>query len=184
MTIPDILTGDRVRLDAVCRADLPTIAGWWSDGAAQRRYDAVPAMPKDPEQMVTWLEAARGSSTDFRFAVRLVGDGALIGLVEIDGILWNHRVGWVSLLIGDAGARGRGFGTEAMSLALRFAFHELNLHRLQLTVFDYNSPAISLYERLGFVREGVYRQFLARDGARHDMLLYGLLRPEWEAAYG
>jgi RimJ/RimL family protein N-acetyltransferase len=64
--------------------------------------------------------------------------------------------------------------------ALRFAFHELNLHRVCLTVFSYNAPAIALYERLGFVREGVYREHIERDGQHFDMLLFGLLRREWE----
>ena len=53
---------------------------------------------------------------------------------------------------------------------------------MQLTVFAYNERAIALYEKLGFVREGVYREFLARDGVRYDMYLYGLLRREWEAS--
>jgi RimJ/RimL family protein N-acetyltransferase len=46
-------------------------------------------------------------------------------------------------------------------------------------VFSYNESAIALYEALGFTREGVYREHLERDGRRHDMYLYGLLRSEW-----
>ncbi len=68
-----------------------------------------------------------------------------------------------------------------MRLLLTFAFDELNLHRVQLTVFSYNRPAIALYEKLGFQREGTFREFLQRDGRRHDMFLYGLLRREWQA---
>ena len=63
---------------------------------------------------------------------------------------------------------------------LRYAFHELNLYRLQLTVFDYNERALALYRGLGFQHEGAMRQFLERDGERHDMYLMGLLRPEWQ----
>jgi len=75
----------------------------------------------------------------------------------------------------------QGYGQEAMRLLLAFGFQELNLYRVQLTVFSYNPRAIRVYEKLGFQREGVFRQALHRDGQRHDMLLYGLLRPEWEA---
>ncbi len=46
-------------------------------------------------------------------------------------------------------------------------------------MFEYNERAIALYEKLGFRREGVYREFLSRDGQRYDMYLYGLLRREW-----
>ena len=67
-----------------------------------------------------------------------------------------------------------------MRLLLDYAFGELNLHRFQLTVFAYNERASALYEKLGFVREGVFREFLLRDGTRYDMYLYGLLRREWE----
>ena len=43
-----------------------------------------------------------------------------------------------------------------------------------------NERAIALYEKAGFRREGVFREFGQRDGRRYDMYLYGLLRPEWE----
>ncbi len=65
---------------------------------------------------------------------------------------------------------------------MRFAFDEVNLRRLSLTVFAYNTRAIRLYEGMGFVREGTFREFLVRDGQPHDMLLYGLLEREWRAA--
>ncbi|WP_291634364.1 GNAT family protein, partial [Clostridium sp.] len=77
--------------------------------------------------------------------------------------------------------RGRGYAKEALRLTIDFGFEELNLHRIELTVLEYNEPAIKLYERLGFKREGVYREFIHRDGKRYDMYLYGMLRPEWDS---
>ncbi|MCZ7572072.1 MAG: GNAT family N-acetyltransferase [Ardenticatenaceae bacterium] len=76
---------------------------------------------------------------------------------------------------------GKGYGHEALELALGFAFRELNLYRVQLTVFGYNERAIALYKTAGFQREGVYREFMQRDGQRYDLHLFGLLRREWEA---
>ena len=70
---------------------------------------------------------------------------------------------------------GRGIGFDQ-------CFDELNLHRVQLTVFDYNKRAIALYEKLGFQHEGTFREFLHRDGRRYDMHLYGLLRREWQTS--
>ncbi|WP_241494631.1 GNAT family N-acetyltransferase [Bacillus coahuilensis] len=119
------------------------------------------------------------SEKDYRFSIRLKSTDDLIGYMELDDILWSNRVGWISLGIGELEHRGKGYGKEAMDTILRYAFHELNLHRIQLTVFSYNEPAIHLYEKVGFQKEGTYRQFLERDGNRHDMLLYGLLKEEW-----
>jgi RimJ/RimL family protein N-acetyltransferase len=83
--------------------------------------------------------------------------------------------------IGERTLWGQGYGFEASQLALEFAFHELNLHRVQVTVFSYNKRSQALFEKLGFRQEGVFREFLERDGQRHDMFLYGLLRQEWQA---
>jgi len=87
----------------------------------------------------------------------------------------------MSIGLGDSANWGKGYGDEATRLALGFAFNELNLHRVQLTVFAYKPRAIHLYEKLGFQKGGIYREFLQRDGRRFDMYLYGLLRHEWEA---
>jgi RimJ/RimL family protein N-acetyltransferase len=48
-------------------------------------------------------------------------------------------------------------------------------------VFSYNLRSLTLFEKLGFQREGVFPEFLQRDGRRHDMILFGLLCHEWEA---
>lgn len=65
---------------------------------------------------------------------------------------------------------GQGFGQESIKLLLPFAFWVLNLHRLSLTVFSYNTRAIQLYKRLGFVQEGIARQAIQRDGQCFDLL--------------
>lgn len=181
MPIGGVLQGSRVRLDAIHRDDLPIIVGWWQDNVALRHFDAIPARPRTLEQVQRWAESYNESDKEFRFAVRRLSDDQIIGVIDLDGILWHQRVGWISLMIGDCALRGQGYGHEAMEVAMRFAFDELNLHRLQLSVFAYNANAIAMYTRLGFQREGAMREFLERDGQRYDMLLFGLLRSEWRA---
>ncbi|MFD1395263.1 GNAT family N-acetyltransferase [Kroppenstedtia eburnea] len=177
--VESILIGERVRLTALEEKDLATVATWSRDDHFMRRLDAEASVPRTESQLKKWLAEHHESDKGFLFALRPPEGEELIGFIEIDGILWNHRTGWISIGIGSPEHRGRGWGREAMSLALRFAFQELNLHRLQLTVISYNTDAIRLYERLGFTREGTYREFLEREGQRWDMLLYGLLRREW-----
>ena len=69
---------------------------------------------------------------------------------------------------------------EAMRLILGYGFRELNMHRIELTVFDYNEPAMKLYEKLGFTREGTSRERLRRDGTWYDMHQYAMLEDEWK----
>jgi RimJ/RimL family protein N-acetyltransferase len=85
----------------------------------------------------------------------------------------------VRLGIGDAADRGKGYGSEAIKLLLRYTFEEINLHRLSAAVPEYNLPALRLFDKAGFSIEVRQRQFLHRDGRRWDMLGLGLLRSEW-----
>lgn len=177
----NFLRGDRVRLTAVTPADLPIMSKWWANADFLRLYDSVPAYPQTEAQLAKRIEDGQKGETTFLLGIRPLTSDDLIGLLELDGVMWSHGTTFVSIAIGDEENRGKGYGREAMQLGLKFTFHELNLHRVCLTVFNYNEAAVKLYEGLGFVREGVYREHLQRDGRRHDMFLYGLLRREWES---
>lgn len=182
MRSTNILCGARVRLAPPIADDAPSIARWHADAEFLRLFDARPAYPQSEAELARWLEDRRREEGTYFFAMRPLDGDELLGIVELDGIMWPHRHAWLSIAIGEARNRGRGYGADALALILRFAFDELNLHRVQLSVFSYNQPAIALYEKLGFIREGAYREHLRRDGAWYDMYLYGMLRHEWEAA--
>jgi RimJ/RimL family protein N-acetyltransferase len=180
MILSKLLHGDRVRLNGLTSDDLSTIARWYEDADFMRLYDARPAHPRSEAELTRWLEGLQKDKNTFAFAIRTQDSGALVGTVELDEILWAHGVSGLGIAIGDRANWGQGYGYEAAQLALAFAFNELNLHRITATVFSYNARSIALLEKLGFQREGAFREFLQRDGKRHDMLLYGLLRREWD----
>jgi RimJ/RimL family protein N-acetyltransferase len=179
--ISSLFNGERVRLTALHPDDAPLMARWYEDGEFARMWDAAPANPKTAESLRKWFEEVNASKSDFAFGIRQMYSDDLIGYIDLSDILWNHGAAWMALGIGDPVNRGKGYGFEAINLVLRFAFHEINLHRVQLNVFGYNERAIKLYERIGFQREGVFREFISRDGRRYDMILYGMLKREWEA---
>lgn len=183
MLTANLLEGERVRLAALMEDDLPAVAAWFDDSAFGRLFDALPAGPRRPDELQEWIEATKKGDT-FLFGVRKKADGALIGIVELDEIIWPHRFGWLGIGFGRREDWGKGYGADAGRLALGFAFRELNLHRLCATVFSYNAASRALLEKLGFTHEGTFREHIERDGQRHDMLLYGLLRPEWVATRG
>ncbi len=182
MTLPTrLLNGRWIRLTALTEDDVPSIAHWDEDSRFLRLYDTRPACPRSEKEVAQWLDDLRSSSRTIAFAIRPLDRDNLIGTLELDGIIWPHRVCGMGIAIGDRRHWGQGYGSEAALLGLSFAFDELNLHRVTATVFDYNHRSIALMEKLGFRHEGTFRQFLERDGHRHDMLLYGLLLPEWRA---
>jgi RimJ/RimL family protein N-acetyltransferase len=174
-----LLQGEQVWLGALNLSDAAVIARWENDSEFLRLMDSGPARPRSEAEIQRWLESAAKSRSDYTFGIRRVATDDLIGWAQLDGIDWIHRSTSLGIGIGPRQHWDAGYGTEAMRLLLGFAFDELNLHRVYLTAFSYNARAIHLYEKLGFTLEGRYREHLERDGQRHDMLLYGLLRHEW-----
>jgi RimJ/RimL family protein N-acetyltransferase len=105
--------------------------------------------------------------------------GRLIGFVHIFWIEWQHGTGSLRLGIGDPTDWRKGYGSEALSLALRYCFDEINLYRLEARIPEYNMAARRLFEKAGFSEETRQREFLERDGQRSDLLHLGLLSEEW-----
>lgn len=179
MVARQFLDGERVRLGSIREDDIATLISWDDNQAFMRLMVSSPAFPRPELEQREWWQARLKAKDQFHLGIRLKADNQLIGTVSITQVEWNHQCAWISIGIGDAEARGRGYGGEALRLALDLAFDELGLHRISLSVFAYNSAAIRLYERLGWTREGTFREYLLRDGQRHDMILYGMLAPEW-----
>lgn len=174
-----LLEGDRVRLTPMNDDDFPIIAKWLRTLEFQRMVAHHLAYPLSEDKITNQWRNMRDSNHVFMFAIRPASTEELIGWVQMDNVVWHNRVANIDIGIGHVSHRGKGFGAEAMRLALNFAFGELNLHRVQLMVFSYNTRAISMYEKIGFQREGIMREYLQRDGQRYDMYIYSMLCSEW-----
>jgi RimJ/RimL family protein N-acetyltransferase len=171
-----LFSGQLVRLAPV-DADVQAAFARWSNDAEYGRLLSTWAVR--PVHAAYWPPPDRSDEwRAFGFALRTVSDDRLIGMVELD-VDWSNQAAWLGIGIGDADYRGKGYGTEAMRLALNYAFYELNLYRVSLSVFSYNPRAIHVYEKVGFKHEGRLRSAMFRDGQRHDILLMGVLRTEW-----
>ncbi|MHB1575744.1 MAG: GNAT family N-acetyltransferase [Candidatus Dormibacteria bacterium] len=177
---PDLFRGRLVRLCAPREDDAEILSRWSEDAQYRRLADTDAARPLAPGHFRERDEAGAEDPNNFEFRIRALDDDRLLGFVAVCGIEWVNRHGWVAIGIGDPAERGRGVGAEAMSLVLKYAFHELGLHRVSLDVIADNQAAIALYRNLGFIEEGRLRERVLRDGKRVDLLYMGMLARDWE----
>lgn len=176
-----LLRGQKTRLSAIDpKTDSECFSRWSQDGEYLRLYDADPAVPKTAGAIAKELEENQGSESDFCFLVRTLDDDQPIGAAELDGIEWANGNAFLSVGLGDREYWNQGYGTDAIRILLQFAFTELNLHRVSLTVFANNQRAIHVYQKLGFTYEGRAREFVIRDGQRCDMIFMGILQADWK----
>jgi ribosomal-protein-alanine N-acetyltransferase len=75
---------------------------------------------------------------------------------------------------------GRGLVVEAAEPVIRYVFEEYAVERLQAQVFVGNDASERVLQKLGFTREGVLRSLVLRRGRWWDIVMYSLLRKEWE----
>ncbi len=176
----DLFRGELVRLTApISDKDAETSASWSRDSEFLRLLDDDPAQPWSIKKAKEEMEE-EPKHDSFPFLIRTLSDDRLIGFVGLHSVDGIHGNAWVGIGIGDRTYWGKGYGTDAMRVVLRYAFAELNLHRVTLGVFEYNARAIRSYQKAGFVVEGRIRQEMVRDGRRWDGIYMGILRDEWE----
>jgi RimJ/RimL family protein N-acetyltransferase len=154
---------------------------WQQDTEYKRLADLPPPRLNSPKTIKAWFEKELDGQNDtlYWFAIRALEDNRLLGDIVLEVVNWNMQDSFVGIAIGERDFWGKGYGTEAMQLILRFAFTQVNLRRVTLTVFEYNQRGIHSYEKVGFKHEGRQRGRILREGKRWDILFMGILREEW-----
>jgi len=173
-----------VSLRELAREDVTIVNRWRQDRdlvdglGAPARY-----ISEDVDQ--AWFEDyLRRRGTDVRCVILVDGEPDPVGLVSLTGIDAVHRRAEIHLLIGRRDLHGSGVGTEATRQMLGHAFGDLNLHRVFLSVLAHNTAAIRVYEKSGFVREGVARESAYKRGKYEDMIQMGILARDFTAGGG
>jgi RimJ/RimL family protein N-acetyltransferase len=179
-----MLKGKLVRLAAVEPKELAeAIVLWNRDSEFQRLGMIEPANQYSVKKLTGWAEKGQDEvpPKSYEFAIRTLENDRLVGTCGLGGELFPHGEGFVGIGIGERDQWGKGYGTDAMRVILRYAFQELNLRRVVLSVSLYNPRAIHSYEKAGFIHEGRMRGFFLRESQRWDIVFMGILRDEWLA---
>lgn len=168
-----------IKLEPLKRPDFKQLINWidseefliqWSGNAF--------TYPLNDQQLEQYIE----STNTLAFKVIDEESKEVIGhisLGQIDNINKSARIGKV--LVGDTKMRGRSIGKHMMKAVLHIAFEELKLHRVTLGVYDFNTSAISCYEKIGFVKEGLLRESKKVGETYWNLWEMSMLEYEWRA---
>lgn len=115
---------------------------------------------------------------EYSFGIQPKESKEVIGIVTLSKIDSEHKKARIGFWLGKE-YHGKGIMSEALPLALDFAFNKLKLNRVSCSVFKDNIASHKLVEKFGFKHEGISRQEEFRFGKYHDTYDYGLLREEW-----
>lgn len=174
-----MIYGEGVRLRAIERADVPNFVRWLND--PETRQFLLLYTPLSTMDEERWVDNLAGRS-DYVYAFEALIEERWVhlgntGLHDLD---WKNRNATFGIVLGEKQYWGQGYGTRATRLMLRFAFHTLNLHRVELEVFDFNPRARRAYEKAGFRLEGTRRESVFKDGRYWDAQRMAILQSEFE----
>lgn len=176
-----LVRGRRTFLRAAEREDVPTLVPWFNDHATTRFLST--RAPMSVAQEERWFDGMleRQGKDAWFFLICRLGDDAPIGTIGLFDVDQTNGSAGIGISLGEPTDTGKGFGTDALEALLDFGFGQLRLERLWLDVYDFNERAIRSYEKAGFVREGVARHGVYRDGRFVDVVAMSILRDEWAA---
>lgn len=175
---PPLIEGRLVALRRHRPDDLAALLRWYADPEIGRltRYQAQPMSRLEIER---FFKARLLSPDALAYAIDERDGGRVVGFTTFSALDPDNGSVLYHITIGDRSAWGHGLGTEATELMLSHAFDRLGLHRVGLTVFEFNRRAIRAYEKAGFREEGRLREAIHRDGRYWDEVQMGVLREEW-----
>lgn len=174
-----VLRGVAVTLRPTTREDLPRFVSWLADTEITRFLGRL--APPSMEQEEEWFKRSGEQKDSVLWAIE--AGGALVGSIGIHEIDWLNRHAFTGILIGDKAQWGKGIATEAMALRTRYAFRELNLHKLKTYVFVDNEASRKALAKSGYRQVGIWREEMWRDGRWHDLWIGEVLRADWERQY-
>ncbi|WP_329458118.1 GNAT family N-acetyltransferase [Streptomyces sp. NBC_01497] len=174
---PD-LRGERVLLRPVTADDVSALMPMFRDADASRLTGSHDNGRLDEARLRTWYGTRRVQDDRLDLAVVEQSTGTVIGEAVLNE--WNpgnESCNFRICLV--PGTYGHGSGTEATRLIVGYGFEQLGPHRVSLGVYAFNPRARRVYEKVGFVAEGVLRDALFWQGRRVDAAVMSILAPEW-----
>lgn len=174
-----ILTGEHITLRPITVDDAEPMFAALSDEESMRLTGTQQTFTF--EQVQQFCQRISEADDRVDYAITVKGDPTYVGEVVLNEIDWDNRSASFRIALGNQKLFGKGYGTEATQLILDFGFQTLKLHRIELEVYDFNPRAQHVYEKVGFVREGVRRDVLLWNGRYQSAIIMSILEEEYLA---
>ena len=170
------LTGELVLLRTPTPADLDVLYEISADLASWELRTPRPPRPLSRADFESRFTKALSDDTGVSFAIDV--GGATVGQCDMFGFDMLARSAEVGIAL-HSDAQGKGYGTDALRVLVRFGFARRNLRRLHLRTLASNAAAVASYRKVGFIEEGRLRESAWVSGSYQDEITMGLLRAEW-----
>ncbi|MDF2872965.1 MAG: speG [Anaerocolumna sp.] len=160
-----------IKIRKFLKEDIPYKVKWINDNENNQflHYD----LPLREDKTLLWFNSINDREDRADFTITYNGEPVgLIGLLNIDS---KNRKAEYYITLGGAEFRGKGIATIASDLLVKEGYHTYKLNKIYLYTEVDNEIAQRLFERIGFLKEGLLKEDLIQEGRKVDRFVYGLL---------
>lgn len=164
-----------IYLRLMTREDTDAIVAWRNSDAVRKRFIYQERFTREGHE--NWIRTMVETGRVVQMIICSLDSDTPVGSVYIRDIDRQHNKAEYGIFIGEPQARGRGVGTAAAKLMLRYCFEEEKLHRVFLRAFADNLQAVRSYEKAGFKKEGLLRDDVCIEGQYYDIVWMAAVNP-------
>lgn len=170
------IVGNTIVLRKMQEADTNDIVRWRNSDFVKKNF--IYRQPFTIEGHHHWIETMILTGKAIQFIICEKSTGRSVGSVYFRDIDKLHRKAEYGIFLGEKDALGKGYGTEAATLMLRYGFEVLELHKIMLRVLADNTAARRSYEKAGFLQEAYLKEDVFLDGQYKDIILMAAINGE------
>lgn len=172
---------ENLKLSQLIEEDLNTLLGWAEDEKTMLQWcGPVFDFPLTIDQLKEYFSESQTPAPKRILFKAVDENGIMKGMCELGSIDRRNGIASLCRIFVDKKYRGRGIAELMIRKLINIAFSELNVYRIELNVYTYNTPAFKCYEKLGFVREGMKRKVTKYYNEYWDGYFYALLKEDWK----
>lgn len=175
------IEGDKVSLLPVENEHAILLCKWANDHRVRRLGRSI--LPKSHHMMEEYIIKQNDSEKMILLMIYHRKDGALIGDINLQAIDYYNRNAWIEITIGEIDYWGKGLGTESAKLIIKYAFNEMNLHKIYAEISALNIGSQKAVEKIGMTKEANLKDGYYIDGRYRDVYIYSVLESDFEGNF-
>ena len=148
----------------------------WLNDPEVTQYLETRYFPQPMEKIKEYVEITNSKSDQVFLAICINQNGQHIGNIKLGPLNWIHRLGEISLVIGEKEHWGKGYASEAIKLVSDYAFDIIGLHKVTAGTYSTNPGSVRAFEKAGFEMEGIWKRHYFSKGDYVDRVCLGKIR--------
>lgn len=169
------LAGQRIHMVPLSLAELNSNYVSWLNDEEVCKYTHHGIEYFTHNDAIAFINSLNGNGSKKVWAIYVTDSSIHIGNISLQQIDSINKKAEIAMLIGGKTEWNKGYGTEAVRIIVEYGFGQLLLHRIYAGVRSDNMGMITVFEKCGFIREGILKDSVFKNGKFYDAVVYGII---------